>query len=56
MAVEVQDLDENVMVFNTAVAVTIQNGQYIIHGPGNTIQAVYPQEEVRRIEVSDPPI
>lgn len=55
MAVEVEDQEENVKNFGSAVAVTSENGQYIVHGPGNTIQAVYPKEVIRRIEVSEEP-
>ncbi len=51
MAVEIEDNDENLKVFHSATAVTSENGQYVIHGPNNTIQAVYPKEEVRKIEV-----
>lgn len=52
MGVAVEDIEGNTHIYDKAVKVVDQGEQYVILGPDNAVQAVYPKEEVKKL-VSD---
>ncbi|MDI3391410.1 hypothetical protein QLG10_03080 [Pseudomonas sp. V98_8] len=52
MAVAIEDTEGNTHIYDKAVKVVEQGDQYVVHGPDNTVQAVYPKDEVKKL-VSD---
>ncbi|WP_431494509.1 hypothetical protein [Pseudomonas brassicacearum] len=49
MAVAIEDIEGNTQIYDTAVKVVEQGEQYVVHGPDNTIQAIIPKEEVKKL-------
>lgn len=49
MAIAIEDTEGNTQIYDKAVKVVEQGEQYVVHGPDNTIHAVIPKEDVKKL-------